>query len=468
MAQWSNVPINDQLVIPPDESILSNALARLENAYVNEATGQSRFPGRTSFASLTGTKTYLSEWRDNLIAATDEGKFYRMDSNGNVTDVTGIQLSGGRRPVFDRTENELVVAAGGAILRLASSKSQILSASAPDSTHVAFVDGYLIAIEPYSGRFYHSSAGEYRTWDPLDVFTAEGKPDDLNACAVTPYRELLLCGEDSIEQFERLASDTTPFYRRWSAGEGLFAPYTLLPTDNGTYGVNKLREFSRFSQQVARPESDQVSFQLETIDDWDEAWTTQIHIRGQKWLVLQAPNATNPYGTKGVTLLFDYRGRHWAHLYDWDQEKGIPTRWAPYSYQALWGRHFVGVPGGVEELTPTEFSTNGHPQRFLVRTGHIGKWSSSRIDNFRLRLKRGGSSSNASREHQVGVRVSRDAKPWSRWKFKDLGRYGEREMVVEFGGMGMVRGTWQFDIQVTDAAVVEIVGAQVLVERIKW
>ena len=44
---------------------------------------------------------------------------------------------------------------------------------------------------------------------------------------VTPFSELMLSGRASIEQFERLASASTPFFRRVSVGEGIKAPYTL-------------------------------------------------------------------------------------------------------------------------------------------------------------------------------------------------------------------------------------------------
>ena len=472
MAQWANFPIDKALFTNADQAILSKANAAMENCYMNEAEGQSRFPGRIPFAILSGTKTYLTKFRGNLIAATDDGKIYRINQYGEAQDVTGVPIAGGMRVVFSATEDELAMAAGGPIVRLAKDKTEILSKDAPNSTHVGFLDGFLVALEPGSGRLFRSDAGQYRTWNPLNVITAEAKPDNLIALAVTPFRELLLAGEDSVEQFERIQNAESPFARRWSSGEGLLAPYTFLATDDGTFGLNPLREFVRFNQQVTVPESNTIGLSLERIDNWDEAWTAQVHIKGQKFIILQAPNATNIYGTAGVTALFDYRARRWSNLYDWNDDLGVPDRWAPWSYQALWGRHFVGVPGGVAELTPEGFQTfdvkgNRQIQRQLVRSGHVSKWGSSEIDRIRLRLRRGVGDQTPSQEARIGIRANLDNKYFTKWQFASLGRPGERHMTIEMDGWGQAE-TWQFEYMVTDPVPVELVEMKVHVEELEW
>src|SRR5207253_2763042 len=159
------------------------------------------------------------------------------------------------------------------------------------------------------GRFFHTAPGVSSSWNPLDVFTAEGKPDDLNALLVTQFREVLMCGEDSIEQFERTQSGDRPFFRRWASGDGLAFPYTLVEADQGVWGVNKKREFVRFSGQTYQQRSDDVGAVLMAIDDWTDAWASALIVDGQKYILLQAPRAATPYGTRGLTLLYDYRAR---------------------------------------------------------------------------------------------------------------------------------------------------------------
>ncbi len=464
-ARWRDVPISSKLFQNVKEAVLTRANAALENCFTNETGGHSRFPGLKDFATLSGNApVYLSEWKGNLVGATGDGSVFQIDRSGAATNSTGVPISGGRRVTFAETEDELLMAAGGPIIRLAGTKTEILSEDAPNTTHVAFIDGYVTAIERESGRFYHSTAGSYRTWDPLDVFAAESKPDFVNALAVTPRRELVICGVDSIEQYERLSSANTPFFRRWTVGEGVYAPYTLVVADNGAWTVNKLQEFVRFAGQVSEPAGDAIGITLESIDSWQGAWAALLHIQGQKFIVLQMPDATNPYGTKGVTTLYDYRARRWFNLFGWDSEQNLPTRWPGWSCKRMWGRDFVGGNGKIYELDVNTFDNAGQVQRVLGRTGHIDKWGETRVDNLRIRIKRGVVDSNAA-EPLIGLRARRDNSKWTRLKTKSLGRYGDREMVIEFGGMGTAH-TWQFEYAVTDRCEVELVNMQAQLTRI--
>lgn len=451
------------------ESCLSRASAALENAFLNESGGITGFWGLREFVRLpSGGRVYLNDWKDqngDLMAATGHGRVFRIDQKATATDVTRVPLSGGHRPTFAKTDDELLIAAGGPILAYAGKETQPLSDDAPDSTHVGYIDGYTVAIEPGSGRFWHTAPGVSKSWDPLDVFTAEGKPDDLNALIVTPFRELLLCGQDSVEQFEPLTGGDRPFARRWATGEGIYAPYTLInDVDAGTWGVNKKREFVRMSGQSSRPVSDDVGRVLACDEDgnpldWTDAWGAPLLAFGQKFLLLQLPEAITPYGTKGLTLLYDYRAGRWNSLYGWDDRRGVPARWPGWSVHSVWGRTFVGGEGVIYELDRTAHDLAGMPQRVLLRTAHYpamqfgGK--AVRIDNLRVRLKRGGAAQNSPRA-QCSVRMIKDGRRPTKWARRSLGRAGETNFFVEFGAFGECE-SFQLEFVVTDAAEVEMV-----------
>jgi len=467
MAQWAKFPWKDALFVNADESILRQAPAAAENLYANEAGGYSRFPGLKSSVSLPNTgRNYVFSWRQNLISITESGKVYRIAQNGAAEDVTGTPVSGGRRPVIAATEDELAIAAGGPIIRLASRRTEQLADNAPPSTHIAYIDGYLIAIEPYSGRFWYSDPGVSRVWNDLSVFTAEAKPDDLTAVVVTPYRELLLAGPDSIEQWERLANGDKPFYRRWSTGEGLAYPYTLVADVSGNWGVNGKTEFVSFQSQVSRPQSDDIAMSLEAIDDWTDAWASALAIGGQRYILLQAPFASNYYGTKGATFILDYRKKRWSMLYGWDADAGAPTRWPGWSIAPLWNRVFVGVEDGIAELDRKVSGNLGHEARALIRSAHVSDFGSSRVDNVRVRLKRGLGAYTGPRP-QIGLRMIRDGGNPTTWVWRDLGRPGEIEMTLHFGAMGCAY-TWQMEIALTDQVAFEFVEASIQVERLRW
>lgn len=461
MAQWKPVPIGENpLLTNIQEAILGKGSAALENCFSNEAGGLTQFPGMQAFSTLNGSgPTYLHEWRGDLMAVTS-GQMWRIDRAGNAENVTKVPVSGGGRVIMDRTENELVASAGGQIVRFAGKETEILSEAAPRSTHALFIDGYLIAIEKDSGRFYHCAPGEYRSWDPIDVFSAEGRPDDINAAIVTPFRELLLTGIDSIEQFERLPSGDTPFFRRWAVGEGIFAPYTLVFADNATWGVTRSFEFVRMSGQTSQSAGDTIGQTLEAIDDWSDAWATTMNIAGQKFIVLQMPKATNAHDSRGVTCLFDYRRKRWFNLYGWDETLGAPRRWPGWSYYQLWGRHFVGGDGRVMELLPSATGNGSERRRVLGRSGHLDWGSDVRVEDVRIKIKRGGGNYE-DREPKIRFRCRRDAKDWTRWKEKGLGRHGDSQQTLLLGGMG-IAGTFQFEWEITDAAEAEMVAMDVL------
>lgn len=468
MAQWAKFDWKEPLFNNADESILRVAPAAAENVYANKAGGFSRFPGLKMWLPLPGAgRVYVYQWRENLIAVTQSGRFYRIGKDPSTAeDVTGTPLSGGRRPVFAGTEDELVIAAGGPLLRLARDRTEELSDTAPPSTHCAFIDGFLIAIENYSGRFWHSNPGAYRIWEDLSVFTAEGKPDDLNSCIVTPYRELLLGGIDSIEQFERLQNGDRPFYRRWATGEGVAEPYTLVADVAGTYGVNRNREFVRFSAQISKEMSENIAMSLEAIDDWTDAWAETLAISGQRFVLLQAPAASNFYGTKGVTFLFDYRTRRWSFLWGWDAAAAVPTRWPGWSVASAFDQTFVGVTDGVALLDGGTRDNLGGTQRAVIRSGHVDEFGPSRIDNVRVRIKR-GLGQYGTAPPQVALRMIRDNERPTNWVYRSLGEPGRSEMVLQFGAMGAAH-TWQMELMMGDAADFQFVGATILVERLGW
>jgi len=354
---WTKIPLDTKLTNNTDETSIGVGLAELENGFVTEQGTHSRFPRLTLFTRLHDAgRVYLHDWRGDLVAATSNGRFYRLARDGTVHDRTKVVVQGGRRVVFAKTEDEIVMAAGAQMVRYSGERTELLdeSGTAPNSTHCGYIDGYIVALEVGSGRFWHSDAGLARVWNTLSLFAANGSPDNITGLIVTPYRELILAGPKSTEQFERLSGGTLPFFRRWSIGEGLYHPHMMTFANNGVYLINHLREFVRFAGQQSQSVGDEMGKVIEKIDNWNDAWMggfpdNPLHICGQKFLVLQFPHATNRYDTKGVTLLFDYRQQRFSRLFGWHDGLGVPDRYPVWSHWTIWGRHFFGGEGVVYE-----------------------------------------------------------------------------------------------------------------------
>ena len=461
MAEWKDVSF-EKMVLNVDEAALRRAAASIENSFINDSGGHTRFPGLTQFADLTGeSPTYLAEFQSDLFAASN-GRLYRINKAGTATDVTGVPIGGPGRVMFDKTEApSLLMAAGAQILKFNGTTTSVLSLDAPESTHVGVIDGYVLAIEKNTGLFYHSALDGEGSWDPLDVFAANGRPDNLNALLITPFREILMTGVDSVELFQPLPQGSTPFYRRYATGEGVYAPYTLIAEDQGAWAINGKKEFVRLSGQSSVPRSDDVGKAIVQVDDWNMAWAASLSILGQKFILLQAPYASNGYGTEGLTGLYDYRQKKWYLLYGW--ENGAPARWPGWSYLNLWGRHFVGGNGKVLELVTTTHTNDGAVQRMLGRTAHIDAWGDVGVINVRVRIKRGVSAQNAG-SALFGLRAKRDNKTYTAWNWKSLGEAGDTMNILEYGPMGSARA-WQWEWMITDDVPVELVRMQVQIEQ---
>lgn len=471
---WTPIPIEAKWFANLHETALTRAQAAMENSFINEAGGHSRFPGLAEFCDIEDSgRVYLNEWRKDLVAATSKGFFYRVDDDGNVENKTGVPLSGGHRTIFAQTDTDLLMASGGPIIAFDGMPTRVLSEDAPNSNFVAVVDSFVLAIEHDSDRFSHSQAGAYDQWDPLDTFSANGNPDNINALLVTPFREVILTGEKSTEQFERIATGNAPFFRRWSVGEGFIAPHTVMAADNGVWGLNKNFEFIRFSGQASEPKSTDLNRLLAGWDkpgdpipvDLTDAWVggypdQPLNILGQNFILLQLPKATNPYGTTGLTLIYDFRQQRWFTLYGWDAAKGLPTRWPGWSYWPVRGKYYVGGEGKIYKMTQAAFENAGVTQRFYGRTAHLSELGETRIDNIRVRLRRGTGSYTT--EPLFSFRAKRDDKTLTRWIRRGLGKSGQRDMVLYFGGLGCAT-TWQFEWAVTDDTPVEMVKLEAVV-----
>lgn len=488
MVQWADFPIGGRLWMSGDETLTQRAMAMVENVIPNDAGGYSRFPGIERFASFPSDKTYLKEYRGELYGGTDTGRLYKISASRQAVDVTGVPISGGHRWTFTETDDALAMAAGGSIIKLSGNRTELLSATAPATTHVGYIDGYMLALEPNSNRWFNSKNGDASVWDPSDVFSANAVGEKANQLVVTPYREILVGGPKHIEQWEVIPNGDQPFDRRWNSGQGCAYPYTLITDATGTYGVNLRQEFVRFAGQVSQEQGEDIGLALATVDDWTDAWGADMSMFGQRLMVLSMPKATNPYGTTGLTFCFDYRAKRFTLLYG-PIRQGLPTGWPVTSIARCYGRVFCGIPGGVGIFDTTLKQILGEESRALMRSPHVSKFGPSRVDDVRIRLKRGTgvpdrplrreTSAPYNREsgkellreaglHQtgrLGIRANRDNLGFDRWQWYDTGEHGRNEMVIYLGPQGCA-DTWQFEIMMADGVPLELVDMQIHVERL--
>ena len=464
MGQLVDIKLNKKLFENVDESALTSTFAALENCFVTESDGLSRFPKLIDFVDLGGNaEVYLSHIRGDLIAACADGRIFRIDQNGSVSSIEGTPVLGGLRTSFAKTRSSMIMAAGAQVVKFNGAKNEILN-DAPISSFVGYVDGYILAVEKHSGRFQHSDLNSETAWNPLNTFAVDGRPDNINAMLITPFNEIILTGEESIEQFERYIGGDSAFFRRWSIGDGIIEPYTLCHVDNAAWGLNNRFEFVRISGQTSTSASDDIQKDLEhkysmkNLGSFNKAWAAPLFIKGQKFIVLQSQEATNFYGTKGFTGVFDVRRNQWFEINGWDSVIGAPTLWQGRSIYQIWGKTYVGGEGKIYELTDSQTAQSNFVQRAYIRTAHYDDLGTIRIDRVRFTLKRGVGTYD--KNPKLMFRSNPDNRGFNMTQFRNLGYTGQGDMIIEYGLQG-IGTTWQFEILCTDDCPLEIRRMQV-------
>lgn len=469
--RWVDLPIEKGWFANVREGVLTQSAAAMENLYVNEAGGHTPFPPLYKWLQLPSPGDVVPfSWDGGMVAVTDKGRVFRVSSDRTARDVTGVPLGGGSRPVVARTDESLLLAAGGPILVLAD-KTEILSADAPETTHVVYLEGYVVAPEPRSGRFFRSDVGDYRTWNPINQQSAEGKPDPITCMAVNEFNEMVVAGPESIELYQTVANADVPFYKRADLGEGILAPHTLCEGDGYWWCVNRRHEMTRIASMSPRPVSRDIdrllmqSNDLSAVNTWDGAWAQELLIHGQRFIVLQVPRMRTEDGREGPTFLYDYRNGRWSSLWGVDGD-GRLERWPGRGFATAWNKQFVGGPdgwiyilgdpvAGFGDLEPVERRMRFRSGTYNAQDLERGAYSLE-IDNVRMRMARTkavyGDVTDAIR-----LRAELDGQVWTDWVTRPLEGTGHHN--VEFTSFGVVQ-TVAFEYEFWSTEAIESVSMQ--------
>lgn len=470
MGQLVDIELNKKLFKNVDGQALTSTYASLENCFVTESNGLSRFPGLLEFVDLGGDPDiHMGKYRNNMIAVGTDGRSFIIDDSGTAIQIDGPSVLGGDRVSFANTLDGLMMAAGDQIILFDGKKNQVLSPNAPLSSYVGNVNGYAIAVEKGSGRFQHSEQNNIRSWPGINTFGVDGSSDDINAMLVTPFNEILFSGDESIEQYEPYVGGSVPFFRRWSIGDGIIEGGTLCYADNGVWGLNDRLEFVRISGQTTQSASDDIGKEIEDVyglnnlSSLNKAWARQLFVKGQKFIIFQSPEATNSYGTKGFTAVFDIRRGSWFEIFGWNDANGVPDTWPGRSVFRIWDKTFVGGQGKIYEISNSTYQNNGATQRAYVKTAHFDTLGTMRVNKVRMTIKRGVGSNTFN--PKMFFRSNPDNRGFNNMQFRELGKPGAGNMIIEFGAQGMA-DTWQFEWGCTDNCEFEMRRLQLDVDKL--
>lgn len=195
-------------------------------------------PGLKPFCEVVDARsvrgTYNAEGR--FFAVVDQ-TLYQILPDASATPLG--QIPGLGRVTFTHNQislgNQIVIANGSAGYvydTVLGTLERITDPGFPGTYVLAFIDSYVLGIDP-QGRFaFNSSPADAKNYNTLDRFTSEVRPDRLVSLAVI-NNELMLLSATSCEFFDNTGALQQPFRsKRISLDKGCAGPWCAVEIDN--------------------------------------------------------------------------------------------------------------------------------------------------------------------------------------------------------------------------------------------
>lgn len=438
-----------------DESGLPDAMgARLVDGYVDTIQGMQqpnirKRLGLTLFSDL-GTSLPVDGlyWWDakGVAIAVSGGRIFKISSSdGNMTDVTGDELSVIGHATFADNGTYLVIASGGRMVTYDNSTTTALmaDADAPTAvTHLGFLDRYILANSANTSRFYWSDVNAPLNWTSTSFANPESKPDIILSLNVG-WREITLFGRESVEVWYN--DGTNPFSRLEGAyiERGCAAAYSVANAGGVWMWLDNERRVTMLEGRSPRLVSGPYDGMIRNVASVSDAYANFISIGGHAFYLLTFPSVD-------MTVAYDLTTGSWAEWGYWDSTVGQHKAWLGKShcYATRWQYHLVGdrTTGKIYRLDPSSFLDGGSPIRTVLRTGQIthGTLADKISSELIIRCKRGVGGVGDD-EPCAEIRWRNDGKDWTEIKRVGLGKIGDREIVRRLHRLGMYR-TRQYEV----------------------
>lgn len=459
-----------------DEAMSDAEVSKLYDGYI-EQTGSGELicikrPGIQRYINSLGTYLEVQDmywWETKQIGiAVSGGKVFKItDKGGTVVDITGDALLSSGKCTFADNGAYLVIANGGKMVYTDgdASTAYITDPDAPQEvTHVASLDGYLIAFEKGTDRVRYTdflTTQAPTSWSGLDFFTAESSPDGLLSMHVhKATRTIYLFGSDSTELW--IHTGAFPLFQRIQTapiGKGIMAKDCVVEVDGNYYYFDNNRRLNVISgiisQEVVTPFDDEIQ-DLATVSD-----CVGYYIHKWNWLMYH-------FESDNRTFVYDLKLNYWAEFTSWLESESRRNMFMgiSYAYMRGWNLHLFGGKGTDSIYTMKDSYTDddGVNIHHLIRTGHIDHGVPDRSKtciSMNIRAKTGvGISSSANIAPTLQVRYRDEGQvEWSNTLDVSLSAQGKQEIPVMIHALGRyyVR---QWELLMSDSAQFQIGKAQ--------
>ena len=464
---WQDLPVVGDPYRNVDESELDQISPLAQDGYIDEFGYLQKRPGMDLIVDL-GTSAAIDGlyWWEQLgiLLIVSNGRTWKMtDSTGTVTEITGDLLTSGTPVRFAVNTTIMTMANGGRMVTTdgTTATAYIADADAPTTvSHVAYLDGYTLANQVGTQRFWWSDNLTPLSWNASSQALAQGSPDNITALHVG-WREILLAGTDSLEVWY---DDGVSPFSRLNGGfveRGIGAIYSIQQVGTNWMWLDERRRFVKLDNRTPSIVSFPFNKEIQNLTAVADGVSSMMEIDGLPLYVIAFPTAHRSFA-------YNYAKDSWQDWGYWNQSTASYSafRGRAYAFARSWNQHIVGDPttGKVYRMSRSLYTDNDNPIRTVRRTGFVshGTMMHKFSREVRIRVKR-GVGTVAAPSPQMTVRWRNDGGAWGNDHYVSLGAVGENEYVARLFRTGKYR-VRQWEFSHTDDSDFILVGAQENVE----
>lgn len=457
------IPMNQGVFKSKDQDSVRNVpyAEDLINMFVGVTGNNYDRPTLELFATLPSNEPIGMYYFDGvLVVVTSDRKIYTVDSNANILDITNAPLPGTARPVFTDNKQVLLIAGGSTPIKWegVGSQTEALGGSPPATTHLAFLDGFLLANRRIASENYKvvqfSDFEDVETWNGLSLFSAVGDPDEVMGIAVN-QREAYIIGQKTTEIWQNVGASPVPFNRAFIWQYGTCAKYSIIVADNSVIFIDQDRRILKLTGREPVRLSETIEeelFKYETVSDCvtsQFSWNGSVHVL----FVFQ---------TERKAWSIDLRNNQWTEWKgfstDWDRPRINCLHYVQDTRECFAGDFATGRIWKFSDTIKTDagsiFKRN---RKFSVMDQ--GTYNKKQVRVLRINMKRDVANSYTEglpeTNPTIELRWRDDGKFWTNWRHISLGKIGEKKRFVEIHRLGQYRSR-QYEIQFSDPVELNI------------
>ncbi len=310
-------------------------------------------PGLSLFSSGTGAVRGLRNVEGALFAVIDT-TLYKVATDGSKSVLGTIAGSGRCSMTHNQITggNEVVIVNGsqGYVFNTASNVlTQITDTSFEGSIITAYLNQFVLHIEPQKRYWFHSDLADALQYISTDRYEGESNPDRMVSLLVD-HQEVWLFNERSIDIFVNTGNESATFERATGTSIELGCASTFSPAkmDNSVFWLGNDGIFYRANGYSPQRISTHAIEQAITDLDWSQCFSMVYEDRGHKIVYWTFPD--------GQTWGYDVSSQTWHRRKSYGY-----SNWR-VNHLVYWDSRWIAgdsVSGNLYEMDWDEYTENG-------------------------------------------------------------------------------------------------------------